>query len=107
MRREGQSEILNFPIRAQDQGTPGPSGSGLLDQEENTGPPAAPEPEAQINVSTEQSAVPEEIPEDGTLTDSVFGNYNNNNSSNQPLRRSAGIPNAKPRESYPGSVKYV
>ena len=109
MRGEGQSEILNFPIRTQDQATPGPSGSGLPDQEENTGPPEAQEPDAQTGAATEQSDVPEDTPGDGTQTDSVFSNYNNNNnnSSDQPLRRSARIPNAKPRELYPGSVKYV
>ena len=71
---------------------------------------AVPEQETPISTQNEQSVEPEEtpeVPEDGTLTDSVFGNYNNTNSSNQPLRRSARIPNAKPRELYPGSVKYV
>ena len=75
--------------------------------------PAVPPQEAPMKTGTreEQSVDQEEapvIPEDGTQTDSLFGNYyNNDNSSNQPLRRSARIPNAKPRELYPGSVKYV
>ena len=104
---------LNFPIRAPDLGIPGPSGSALLDNEEEMNVSAVPEQETPINIETqnEQSVEPEEAPEkpeDGTQTYSGFGNfYNNDNSSNQPLRRSARIPNAKPRELYPGSVKYV
>ena len=102
---EGRSEILNFPIRAQESATPGPSGSGMPDQEEDTGPLEAQEQDTSTGAAAEQSVIPENTPGDDTQTDSVFGNYNN--PSNQPLRRSTRIPNAKPRELYPGSVKYV
>ena len=45
-----------------------------------------------------------EQPEDGTqeAPDNTLGN-----TTTLPLRRSARKPNAKPRELYPGSVRYV
>ena len=77
--------------------------------------PAVPDQEVPMNTGMreEQSVDQEEapvIPKEGTQTGSLYGNHynhNNNNQFNQPLRRSARIPNAKPRELYPGSVKYV
>ena len=56
--------------------------------------------------AAEQTAIPETTTGEETTIDSQFGG-NYNNPSNQPLRRSARIPNAKPRELYPGSLKYV
>ena len=85
--------------------THGPSGSGMPDREEETGPVEIEEQNTSTGAAVEQSAIPETTPGEEATTDSLFGNYNN--PSNQPLRRSARSPNAKPRELYPGSVKYV
>ena len=77
----------------------------MPDREEETGPIETEEQSTSAGAAAEQSAIPETTPGDDTQTNSVFGNYDN--PSNQPLRRSTRIPNAKPRELYPGSIKYV
>ena len=63
--------------------------------------PVNPEAETPVETAEPENNAAEENPADNQFG----GNYNNH--TNQPLRRSARIPNARPRELYPGSVKYV
>ena len=89
----------------------GPSEPAIPDRQEEISPVQLEELDSSAGIITEppaveQTAAPETTTGEEATIDSQFGgNYNNH--SNQPLRRSTRIPNAKPRELYPGSIKYV
>ena len=89
----------------------GPSEPVIPDHQEEASPAPLEELDSPAGIVIEpttetQIAEPENNTAEENTADSQFGgNYNNH--INQPLRRSARIPNARPRELYPGSVKYV
>ena len=116
--------MLNFPVRAPGQDQPGPSRATQTAEGEQRGEapqtPVSPDGNSETTLLTHlgssgyqpntQAVDRENLPVTGEgATNNTLGNNINNNNNNvtQPLRRSSRIPNARPRELYPGSVRYV
>ena len=122
---DGQSEVLNFPVRTTGPEQPGPSNTipaAEREQQDQQVPqtPMSPDGGSETTLLSHlgssgyqpntQAVDREALPVTGEdNSNNVLGNNvnNNNNYITQPLRRSNRIPNTRPRELYPGSVRYV
>ena len=116
--------MLNFPVRTPGQDQPGPSGATQAaegeQRREAPQTPMSPDENSDTALPTNlgssgyqpniQAVDRENLPVTGeNVPNNTLGNNinNNNNHVNQPLRTSNRIPNNRPRDLYPGSVRYV
>ena len=121
---DGHSEVLNFPVRIPGQDQPEPSRATQAAEGEQRGEapqtPMSPDGNSETTLLTDlgssgyqpntQAVDRENLPVTGEeVPNNTIGNSidNINNHATQPLRRSNRIPNSRPRELYPGSVRYV